>query len=85
MTASQQEHIRARAYAIWEHEGRPDGRSQQHWDQACVEITGEAAATELKRITRKPKAAAGGEKLAAKAIAKPPAAKRRPKASSAIN
>jgi len=26
--------IRHRAYAIWESEGRPDGREQAHWDQA---------------------------------------------------
>ena len=26
--------IRARAHQIWEEEGRPDGREQEHWDQA---------------------------------------------------
>ena len=33
--------VRDRAYAIWEDEGRPDGREQAHWIQACREI-GEA-------------------------------------------
>ena len=26
--------IRARAYAIWEQEGRPDGKQLEHWVQA---------------------------------------------------
>ncbi len=28
-------HIRAIAYSIWEEEGRPDGRAEAHWLQAC--------------------------------------------------
>jgi hypothetical protein len=35
--------IRERAYEIWEREGRPAGRSEEHWRQAAAEI---AAATE---------------------------------------
>ena len=31
-------HIRQRAYEIWEQEGRPDGRQDEHWAQACQEI-----------------------------------------------
>ena len=31
-------HIRQRAYEIWEQEGRPDGRQDEHWAQACREI-----------------------------------------------
>ncbi len=30
--------IRERAYALWEKEGRPDGRSVAHWLQAEAEI-----------------------------------------------
>lgn len=30
--------IRERAYAIWEAEGRPDGRAFDHWDRASREI-----------------------------------------------
>jgi Protein of unknown function (DUF2934) len=30
--------IRERAYAIWEQDGRPEGRSLAHWSQAEVEI-----------------------------------------------
>ena len=35
-------HIAKRAYEIWEREGRPQGREQQHWDEAATEIDGEA-------------------------------------------
>ena len=35
----QREHtIRERAYAIWEQEGRPDGREWDHWARAAGEI-----------------------------------------------
>lgn len=30
--------IRERAYAIWEQEGRPDGREWDHWARAAGEI-----------------------------------------------
>jgi hypothetical protein len=30
--------IRERAYAIWEAEGRPQGRELHHWEQAAREI-----------------------------------------------
>ena len=30
--------IRARAYAIWEREGRPEGRDLDHWLQAKSEM-----------------------------------------------
>jgi hypothetical protein len=29
-----QERIRRRAHEIWEREGRPEGRDQEHWAQA---------------------------------------------------
>lgn len=32
------EHIRHRAYQIWEAEGRPEGREAQHWAQARDEL-----------------------------------------------
>jgi hypothetical protein len=35
--------IRARAHEIWEHEGRPTGRAEMHWEQAKREIEFEAA------------------------------------------
>ena len=36
-----QRKIRDRAYAIWEREGRPEGREHQHWEQAQQEIDDE--------------------------------------------
>ena len=33
-TAPTQEQIAARAYTIWEKEGYPQGREQQHWQEA---------------------------------------------------
>jgi len=34
--------VRDRAYFIWEHEGRPDGRAFDHWDRAIKETSGPA-------------------------------------------
>ena len=31
--------IRERAYQIWEDEGRPDGASERHWQQAVAAVT----------------------------------------------
>jgi hypothetical protein len=46
--------IRDRAYAIWEANGRPIGRDQDHWYQAAKEITDQAieAANPVKRVRR---------------------------------
>ncbi len=35
---SQIERIRQRAQELWEQEGRPDGRQDEHWAKACREI-----------------------------------------------
>jgi Protein of unknown function (DUF2934) len=37
------ERIRARAYAIWEAEGRPDGADLDHWRRAILELQTEEA------------------------------------------
>jgi Protein of unknown function (DUF2934) len=40
-----EQRIRERAHALWEREGRPEGRDGEHWAQACREIDmGEHAA-----------------------------------------
>ena len=36
--SGREDRIRARAYQLWETDGRPDGREQQHWEQACREV-----------------------------------------------
>ncbi|MFE0759213.1 DUF2934 domain-containing protein [Inquilinus sp. NPDC058860] len=44
MDTSLEDRIRARAYEIWEIEGWPSGRDQEHWDRALREIqSGERA------------------------------------------
>lgn len=37
------ERIRARAYAIWESEGRPEGADLDHWLRAVLELQAEEA------------------------------------------
>ena len=41
--AEKEERIRARAYALWEQQGRPEGRQSENWDQARREIEQEDA------------------------------------------
>jgi hypothetical protein len=38
-----EELIRTRAYAIWEQEGRPDGKHLEHWLRAKRLVAAEAA------------------------------------------
>lgn len=36
-----EQQIRERAHAIWEEEGRPEGRDAEHWERAGREIEAE--------------------------------------------
>jgi hypothetical protein len=56
---SREEIIRKRAHELWEREGRPDGREQEHWDQAVQEI--EARGAEDSRGPVQPDPAVGSE------------------------
>ena len=38
------ERIRAIAYSLWEEEGCPDGRDEEHWLRACELVDAEAVA-----------------------------------------
>lgn len=38
--------IKRRAYALWEEEGRPDGRAEEHWFRAEAELIGATAGGE---------------------------------------
>lgn len=38
MDSSKHQAIAQRAYALWEQEGRPDGRDVEHWRQAEEEL-----------------------------------------------
>lgn len=40
MESSKEDLIRRRAYALWEKEGRPQGRHDHHWRQAQEEMHG---------------------------------------------
>jgi hypothetical protein len=33
-----EEEIRARSYAIWEREGRPNGKAEEHWQRASAQL-----------------------------------------------
>jgi hypothetical protein len=33
-----EDRIRELAYQMWEEEGRPEGRAEAHWEQACLVI-----------------------------------------------
>jgi Protein of unknown function (DUF2934) len=44
-TSTPEEMIKTRAYAIWEDEGRPDGKHLEHWRRASEEMSGAAPPT----------------------------------------
>lgn len=58
------EMIRARSYELWEHEGRQDGKAEEYWLRAEIEIEAECRAAiegkdttvvlPLPRISRRP-------------------------------
>ena len=60
--------IRERAYAIWQQEGCPEGREQQHWEQAAREVmsrgggsVGQSAAREASNVGQPAQKAASGK------------------------
>ena len=62
-----QERIRHRAQAIWEREGRPEGRHEDHWREAEKELAAEPPATTAagkKPSVKKPRKAQAGAKPA---------------------
>lgn len=38
MTTGREDRIRQRAHELWEEQGRPEGRHDEHWRQASSEI-----------------------------------------------
>ncbi len=42
---SREERVEQLAFQIWEEEGRPDGKAEDHWYLACLIVDGEAAGT----------------------------------------
>jgi len=43
MVPPSEEQVRRRAYEIYESQGRPEGRQEEHWRQAEAEIRGRSA------------------------------------------
>jgi hypothetical protein len=41
------EHIKWHAYRLWEQEGRPQGRADDHWLRAEAEVTGGNSSAEV--------------------------------------
>ena len=39
--------VRERAYQIWESEGRPEGKSDEHWARAQAEIAAEEGEADI--------------------------------------
>ncbi len=47
ITSPSEEQIAARARAIWEAEGQPDGKAEEHWRQAEEEVRKSMSKTAL--------------------------------------
>ncbi|WP_245455952.1 DUF2934 domain-containing protein [Mesorhizobium sp. M7A.F.Ca.US.008.03.1.1] len=60
---SREEKIKRRAHEIWEQEGRPAGREQEHWDRAVQEIEAEGSETERGPVLPDPTVAADSNSL----------------------
>jgi Protein of unknown function (DUF2934) len=48
MAEQKEQAIRERAYALWEEEGRPDGKDLEHWRRAEDEVNSACEANEKK-------------------------------------
>jgi hypothetical protein len=79
-----QERIRERAQAIWEREGRPDGRHDEHWRQAENEINAEGDAASVERKGRKTSAKKVQPRKEKATAAAKPAERARPKKSAPV-
>ncbi|HZU89918.1 MAG TPA: DUF2934 domain-containing protein [Stellaceae bacterium] len=79
-SASREQRIRERAYAIWEGEGRPAGRADAHWLQAEAEIAGEAAQPNGRTVRAAKRSATPAKKKWDRAGASAAPARRRTKA-----
>ena len=56
---SGEETVRDRAYFIWEHEGRPEGRAHDHWYRATREAFRRAPALDDEAMLEEEKILAG--------------------------
>ncbi|MGX8012792.1 DUF2934 domain-containing protein [Mesorhizobium sp. ORM8.1] len=56
-----EERIKRRAHELWERERRPEGRQQEHWDQAVQEVESEGSEAERGPVARDPTVGAGSD------------------------
>lgn len=78
-----EEQLRQRAYGIWQSEGEPHGRDRDHWEQAereLTEVVADEPAAPAKPATRRKKADAAPQTIAAEPKPKAP---RKPRARTA--
>lgn len=80
-TASREQQIRERAYAIWEGEGRPADRAEAHWLRAEAEIAREAAQPDGGAARGPRRAAPAAKKRSSARATGAPAAHRQTRAS----
>jgi hypothetical protein len=69
MQALSPEKIQVRAYELWEQEGRPDGKADEHWYRAATELTdgnGSAVNGDAKKSRKKAAAPAANVEPAEK-------------------
>jgi hypothetical protein len=54
MDREKHEQIAQRAYALWQAEGQPNGRHEEHWSRAAREIAAaDSTNAAIKRTTRR--------------------------------
>jgi hypothetical protein len=73
MTDIPEELVRERAHLIWEREGRPMGKADEHWEQARAELAAGGEAPPAKKPRAPRKAAAPGAEPKPRAPRKPKA------------
>ena len=50
VTTSRDERVCLLAYQIWEEEGKPEGKAEEHWLRACEMIDAETAFAEAQQM-----------------------------------
>ena len=53
MNREKHEQIATRAYALWQAEGQPDGRHEEHWYRAAREIAAVDSANSANRVAKR--------------------------------
>jgi hypothetical protein len=60
MKSDKQRRIEQRAYALWEAEGQPHGRHEEHWTRAAREIESEETASDIVQRSARRTSGKGG-------------------------